>query len=252
MWGKYRLWEYYADFFCNRGFRFIAPTLRYHFPGNQRVKELGRTSVNDYVADIAQLIRYLSECGLPAMQIDPLPPPIVFGHSMGGLIAQKIASYGIASLTVLLNSAPPAGVSLHADLRYQLTMLRYLPYFILGKPFKPSFHAVSYYVMNNIPESERLEHYRHMVYESGRAAWEIRTEKISVDFSKITCPLLIIGAEKDRIVPCRVAKDIYKQTAYTGATFQIYEKFAHRIQVEPDWEEAAEDIYSWIKEKVRL
>ncbi|MDO8516439.1 MAG: alpha/beta fold hydrolase, partial [bacterium] len=206
---------------------------------------LGRTSVNDYVADIVELIGHLREFGF----IDPDVRPIIFGHSMGGLIAQKLSACGASSLTVLLNSAPPAGVKLHADLHYQLDIFRYLPKMLAQKPFLPSLKIFSRYIMNGMPPEIHAALYKGAVHESGRAALEIRFGKINVDFSAIDCPMLIIGAENDRIIPHRIAIDIGKKiTTNVPHEVWVYEKFAHWIQVEQGlgWRRPANDIYEWI------
>ena len=234
MWGTSRRWENYGNFFSKRGFLFIAPDLRHHHQGNQFVKELGETSVNDYIADIKKLI-------------ETIPPPIIFGHSMGGLIAQKITSYNLSSKTVLLNSAPPAGVSLYADFRYQLSVIPYLPQILLKKSFKPSFKTFSRYVMNGMPEESRKSLYQSLVYESGQAAWDIKYGKIEVNFNDLACPMLIIGCEKDRIVPPKVAEDIGKKIRHCDYNVWTYPQFAHWIQLESGWEEPAQHILEWIK-----
>jgi len=59
-----------------RGYRVETPTLRHHDCGRDPPESLGTTSLLDYVADLEELISSLAE------------PPILLGHSMGGLLAQ--------------------------------------------------------------------------------------------------------------------------------------------------------------------
>ncbi|OGY63765.1 MAG: hypothetical protein A3I24_02185 [Candidatus Harrisonbacteria bacterium RIFCSPLOWO2_02_FULL_41_13b] len=246
MWGQGERWTKFARFFSEQGYRFIAPTLRHHYPEN-KIPALGKTSVNDYINDLMRLILALQERGLTTLEDgEPLAKPIIFGHSMGGLIAQKLASFGLAHKLILLNSAPPAGVKLHANLRYQLDILRYLPWLILQKPFKPNLKIFARYVMNNVPPETWDKLYRGLVYESGRAALEIRLGRIQVDFRKISCPSLVIGCEKDQITPPEVARDIGKQFRHIGYEVWTYPQFAHWIPVESGWEEAAGDIFHWL------
>lgn len=249
MWATGQRWSHYGRFFSERGFRFLAPTLRLHYPENN-IAELGRTSVNDYVKDIVELIQNLTEkTGLP--DIGKLQKPIVFGHSMGGLIAQKLASLGLAEKLVLINSAPPSGIKLHADLLYQLNALRYLLEMIFEKPFKPSFGLYARYILNGVPKNQRKMFYEAAVYESGRVAKEIRFGKIQVDFSKITCPTLIIACEKDRITPPQIAFDIRKAIRRSNPKsypiLSLFPRFAHLVLVEPDWETPATKILQWLR-----
>jgi pimeloyl-ACP methyl ester carboxylesterase len=244
MWGTAKRWENYGRFFSNMGFRFIAPTLRHHFPNNNSVKELGNTSVNDYISDVAILIHALREYGIDNQE--PLSPPIVFGHSMGGLITQKIAEAGLAKAVVLLNSAPPAGIKLHADWRYSFNILRYVPKMMFKKPFKPNRAIATHYIMNGMAPKDREEAYKNMVYESGKAALEIKFGKIAINFTKIKCPILLIGAEQDRIIPYQIAEDMAKKITHSDFDCWIYPNFAHWIPVENGWQEPAEHINNWL------
>ena len=78
--------EGYAAFFAAQGYRVITPTLRHHegrqFEGARGLRaprELGTTSMLDYADDIEALVRDLDM------------PPVLIGHSMGGLVAQMVA-----------------------------------------------------------------------------------------------------------------------------------------------------------------
>jgi pimeloyl-ACP methyl ester carboxylesterase len=61
------------------------------------VPHLGRVSVLDYVEDVHDCLRTLRE-------------GVVIGHSMGGLVAQKVAEAGRVRAAVFATSAPPKGI----------------------------------------------------------------------------------------------------------------------------------------------
>jgi pimeloyl-ACP methyl ester carboxylesterase len=245
MWATYRRWTNFGNFFSERGFRFLAPTLPRHYRGNERDTELGRLGVMDYVDAVADLICSLRRQGIVLSN----ERPIIFGHSMGGPIALKLAERGLASNLVLMNSAPPGGISLHADIPYQLAIARYLPKLLMKKPFKPNLNIASRFIMNGIDPQYHKELHRTMVAESGRAAWQIRCGDIEVDFQKITCPVLIFGAENDRITPPQIALDISKKLLSDRHHYYIWPKFAHWLQAEPGWEAPAQRIFDWLQEK---
>ena len=100
MWGQGAHWSNWRSFFEAKGWHCLTPTLRYHdpAPGAPPDPALGTTSLRDYVADLERDIRALEE------------PPVIIGHSMGGLLAQLLAARGLGRRTVLLHSAAPAGV----------------------------------------------------------------------------------------------------------------------------------------------
>ncbi|MBD3225902.1 MAG: alpha/beta fold hydrolase, partial [Caldithrix sp.] len=93
-------WEHYIPFFEEKGYRCIATRLRHH---NRRLinnppSELARTGLLDYAADLEQEIMQLNK------------KPILMGHSLGGLLAQILASRGLGKALVLLAPAWPAGI----------------------------------------------------------------------------------------------------------------------------------------------
>ena len=78
------------------GFEVVAPDLRGHQPGAPSGAVVG-VSMADYAADIARLCADLSE------------PPVLLGHSMGGLVAQLAARRAPVRALVLLAPSPPWG-----------------------------------------------------------------------------------------------------------------------------------------------
>ena len=88
--------ENYLKAAAAEGWDAWAVNLRGHW-GSRPVLDLGRVSVLDYVEDVRDCLRALG-------------PSAVLGHSMGGLIAQKIAEEGAVTAAVFLTSAPPRGI----------------------------------------------------------------------------------------------------------------------------------------------
>src|SRR5665213_3658036 len=86
----------FLDFFAERGFRVIAPSLRGHgcSPAD---RPLRLCSISDFVADVSSIANTLA------------PQPIPIGHSMGGFVVQKYLETNDAPAGVLLASAPPRG-----------------------------------------------------------------------------------------------------------------------------------------------
>ncbi len=246
LWSTNKRWENYGRFFAEKGFLVLAPTLRHHYLNN-KIPELGHVSINDYVDDIKNLIKEITERGLPGITTGPIPKPIVIGHSMGGLLSQKIAEAGLAEKLVLLSSAPPASIGLRPDLRYQLQTACYLPQLLFKKPFKMGFKVCQRYTLNNLPPAEQKIIFDEMVYDSGLAAREIFLKKINVDFEKITCPTLALTGTKDMIVPWRIAWEIGQKMGPKKCLFKPYSEFAHCTNIEAGWEKIAQDIFDWMK-----
>lgn len=244
MWGTSRRMENYMKFFAERGYPFLGINLRGH--GNSRfVKYPGRISVFDYIKDVKDAIDYV---GWKFNCFDP----VLFGHSMGGLIVQKTAEETPVRALILLNSAPPAGIRTVRSWSLALSQLKYLFRFILvNRPFKPNFRDASRFIFNGMPRNQWQECYNAMINESGRAAKDIILGRVAVDETKIFCPALIVGCENDKIVHPNIARDLYQKYSRNGkATLKIFDKFAHWVQVEPDWQDPANEILSWLKENI--
>ena len=97
--------EDFVPEFEARGFACHAPDLRFHVSGPARAPDprLAQTSIADYTRDMEELI-----AGLPE-------PPVIVGHSMGGLIGQQLAAKGLARSLVLLASGAPWGILPSSD-----------------------------------------------------------------------------------------------------------------------------------------
>jgi len=176
-------WQNYKEFFEEKGYHCITPTLRFHDvdPKEPPNPQLGTTSLLDYAEDLEKEINRLET------------PPILMGHSMGGLLAQILGSRGLARALVLLTPAPPRGI-MAFNLSVMWTFRSALRYGIWKKPFGLTFNAVASSALQLMSPEEQREVYDRCVYESGRAACEIgfwfldRKRAAEVDESKVTCP----------------------------------------------------------------
>src|SRR5665647_19083 len=92
--------EDFVPVLSSRGWSCITPDLSFHVSGPTREPDpqLATTGIADYTRDMAALVKSLPE------------PPVIIGHSMGGIIAQQLAAKGLARAVVLLASGAPWGV----------------------------------------------------------------------------------------------------------------------------------------------
>lgn len=237
-------WMAYRGFFEKLGYRCLVPTLRHHEMRPDRIPDprLSETGLLDYVDDMEQLIQ-----GLPE-------PPIVLGHSLGGLIAQILIgrSRVRVSAGVLITPAPPQGVFL-----FTRRNLRTLAGIVLRPRWwrsacRLSSAATSYGVFNRMPIGMHERLHSFIVPESGRTLLQVGfpvfdSEKASrVDERGMTVPLLVIGAAHDNLVPSSVVKRIHGKYR-ANAVYREYDNHAHFIISEPGWERVAGDIYAWLE-----
>jgi triacylglycerol esterase/lipase EstA (alpha/beta hydrolase family) len=76
-WGRGELWASARAAFEERGYTVHTPTLRHHdLPPNEGAMTIASLSLRDYTDDSVRLVNSLNS------------PPLLVGHSMGGLIAR--------------------------------------------------------------------------------------------------------------------------------------------------------------------
>ena len=240
MWGGGWYWEKYKDFFERKGYRCVTPTLPYHDidPKDQPDPRLGTTSLLDYADCLEKEI------------LDLGVKPIIMGHSMGGLLAQMLASRGLGKSVVLLAPASPRGINAITPSVFKAFLSIQLRWAFWKKPTRQTFKEAAESMLQLFPESEQRRLYDKFVYESGRAAFEIgywwldRKCATKVDAAKLTYPMLVISGAKDRITPESVVRRVAKK--YKNATYKIFHDHAHWVISEPGWEDVADYTSRWL------
>ena len=241
MWGSGWYWENFKGFFESKGYRCVIPTLRFHDMDPKGIPDprLGTTSLLDYAEDLEKLIRELQV------------RPILMGHSMGGLLAQILGSRGLAKALVLLTPASPRGIIALKASVIKSFWSGLTTWGFWRKPFRQTFDEAVYSMLNQMPSESWKSIHDQFVYESGRAAFEIgfwlfdSKGAARVDESKVTCPVLIIAGEKDRIMPVSVTRKVaekYKRVS----TYKEFSDHSHWVIGEPGWQEIAEYIKEWL------
>ena len=229
--------DWYQRFFAERGFPNAAINLRGHH-GSRPVPDIGCVPLSEYVADATEAAELLRE--------RHGSPPVVVGHSMGGLIAQKMAEAGVVSAAVLLCAAPPRGISLTTPLLLR-KQLKYLPRLLFSRPLSGTLEENIALTLNRVPREECEALHARFVPESGRAGREISFGRISVDERKVRCPVLSVSAGDDRFVVPRVGRALARKY---GADYLEFAGHGHFILREPGWEEPAARIAEWIESAV--
>ena len=241
MWAGGWYWENFERFFSDRGYHCVATTLRHHDmdPRGTPDPRLGTTSLLDYAEDLE------AEIGQLGVQ------PIVMGHSMGGLLAQILGSRGLAKALVLLTPAPPAGINALKPSVIKSFWRLPTQWGFWKKPIQQTFNDGAYATLGNLPPAEQREIHARLVYESGRAAseialWPLDPGKASrVDQSKVTCPVLVVGAAHDKATPVSVVRQQAKKYG-AAATYKEFPNNAHWVIGEPGWEEIAQYVSDWL------
>lgn len=139
---------------------------------------------------------------------------ILVGHSMGGLITLKTAAHPLVNpkKVILLSPAAPWGVFALKPSVFKTFFSVLMTKNFQEIPISLSFEDISFSMLNKIPEDKRHAIYEKMVWESGKAAfemgfWVFDSHRAShVDPSYLNCPIIVFTGDSDNITPYSVVK----------------------------------------------
>jgi pimeloyl-ACP methyl ester carboxylesterase len=217
-----------------------TPTLRYHDCGREPPRELGRTSLRDYAADLENLISGLDEM------------PILLGHSMGGLLAQMLAAKGLARACVLLAPSAPWGVlpSTMFEIASAQTLL-FSGGDYRGSIIAPSYQIAAAHSLDKLDPATRSAIYARFVPESGQATFEIMNWSFDlrraghVRARDVACPVLCLVGSDDKINPPSTVSRIAARYQ-RWARFEEIKGHSHWLIGEPGWEALAARSLAWL------
>jgi pimeloyl-ACP methyl ester carboxylesterase len=235
-------WAQWKKYFEAKGYTVHTPANPGHEgnPANLRKNihaDLTKTGFEDVVNNIIKLIDTLPE------------KPIVVGHSLAGLVVQKLIELDKAEAGISIDGAPPKNI-----LAPFSTVKIVLP---VVNPFKGSsafigskewYHRAFF---NNYSRQESDALYETVaVPESRKIARDtLLKSSAKIDFKKAHNPILFIGGGHDNIFPWTFSQKIansYKDKN-SISDFKKFEGRSHFICGEKNWEEVAEYILNWLK-----
>jgi pimeloyl-ACP methyl ester carboxylesterase len=233
--------EQFADVFSAGGWTCHAPDLRFHGDGPVANPDprLATTSIADYTADMAAFVAGLDE------------KPILVGHSMGGVIAQKLAAQGLARALVLLASGAPWGILPTSDAELSLATGLMSAGAFWTRSLQPVFEvAVNDSLASLDPASQRRV-FDRLGAESGRALFELffwmfdRERTTAVEAERVTCPVLVIAGSDDRVISLATGRRI-AQLYGDRATFHEAAGHGHFLLLEPGSQPLARRCADWM------
>src|SRR3989440_11076209 len=240
-WLSARSWENYADYFAKRGFAVSAPEWPRKHGDVEEIRETAEASaglgVQEIVDHYEELIRQFDH------------PPVLIGHSYGGLFVELLLDRGLGRAGVAMSPAPPKGI---LALPFS-TLKAGAP--ALAHPSK--WHGVvtltteefTYAFVNTFtPEkaAEAFERYcvpetGQIFYEAGFANFHLHPPTEGHFKNGDRAPLLIVGADEDNTVPASLSHKQYEKYGSSPAQTD-YVEFPgrpHLMMAADGWEEIA-------------
>jgi pimeloyl-ACP methyl ester carboxylesterase len=222
------MFERWMTHFAERGRVAYALDLRGH-GASPPVGDLGRVTVGDYIDDALRVARTLGSV-------------VVVGHSMGALIAQRLAELGVARAAVLASPAPPRGIPL-ISLRLIVRQAKHLPALLRSREIRVDRADADAIILNRVPLADRPAIFTRLQPDSGRAGREISLGAVAIDQRRVRCPVAVFAADDDRFIPLRVARRV---AAKYDAPLHVLSGRGHLMMQEPGWQQAADEIQRWL------
>ena len=248
LWLTPRSWEGWIDRYQKAGYNVLAPS----WPGLEGEVEairkdpspLKRLKLKTVVDHYERIIRKLDA------------PPIIMGHSFGGLIVQMLVDRGLGSAGVVIDSAQSAGVPVLPLSTIWATIT------VLGNPFtfngttSLSPKKFNYAFTNELNEVESKKVYdRYQIPGSNRILWDGALSLLNPNASsKVNyannnrAPLLFIAGGNDHLVPPAINKANMRKYVKNSSAVTDYREFpnrTHHTVGQKGWEEVADFALQW-------
>src|SRR3954451_22166113 len=248
LWLHATSWQTWIELFCASGYDPVAPGWPNEPPTVAEAREspdvVANLSIDEVTDHYAGIIG-----GLDA-------PPIIIGHSFGGLFAEKLLGQGHGAAAVAIDPAQIKGV-----LPLPLAQLRAgLP--ALGNP--ANLHkAVSltqkefrFGFGNALTEEESDELYETWtIPSSAKPLFQVSVANFSLHSpAKVNTgnadrgPLLLISGTEDHTVPDVVTRSTLKQYRDSTAVTELkqFEGRGHSLTINSGWKQIADAVLAWL------
>jgi pimeloyl-ACP methyl ester carboxylesterase len=250
LWLHASSWEQWTDCFREEGYLPAAPgwpgelaTVRESREKPEAVAGFGLSAIADHYRQIIG--------GLQAS-------PVLIGHSIGGLIVQRLLAGGHGIAGISIDAPAPRGV-----FRFPPSSSRVASY-ALRNPANRSRRAVSlsdeqfrYAFANAVSEFESESLYdRWAIPSPGRPLFEVVTANLSrhspaaVDTDNPDRgPLLLMAGARDRTVPASVVAAnyrLYRRSRAVTEFLQIPER-GHSLTIDSHWEDVGGAALTWLR-----
>lgn len=232
--GAWAFQDNLMPYLARSGFDVYAMSLRGHGTsgGIERVEDAG---FEDYVTDVLAVMAELPEA------------PILIGHSLGGLLARRVAEREKLRAVVLMASPTPRSMreaAMRLFMQFPLPMLKFA---LTGNPD---------HVYRNVDVLRDLLFggARHLEVDAAiqrmlteRESRRIVTDVQTLEFASSRVPLLAIGGDADIGVPVSAlqeAADLH------GGSIKVLPGATHEFFLMAGWQRAAACIDEWLHRSV--
>jgi len=231
--------EKFREPFEAAGYETHAPTLPFHERGAdlEALAHSGAKEFGDAITRYAQTLK---------------KPPILIGHSMGGLVAQLAATQTPCAALVLLAPSAPWGVPAmtfdETTNAFGVAMLG--DYWRRAIP--PDYRVARHSTIDRLSREDARRAFARFVPESGRAIMEImhwwadRSMASAAPVYKIEAPVLALAGGQDRVNSAATVRRMAGRFPEGQAHFHEFPPMSHWLIGEPEWPDVAQLALQWL------
>ena len=223
-------WDRFAERLTGHGHQVQAVRLRGHDQPPGRIWY----RVRGYVEDVRQAAATFDD------------PPVLVGHSMGGLVVQKYLERGAASAAVLMASIPPGGMVAafgRIAVRHPIILAK-ANLFLSLRPFVGSSALVREWFFTPDTPGEVVDHCMARLQDESYPA-VLDTLVLLPRPRRVRVPVLVMGAEKDAFF---TERELRRTAAAYRTRAEIVAGIGHDMMLDLGWRQVADRIDTWIKE----
>ncbi len=246
MWMTPRSWDDWVQYYRARGYEALAPG----WPGVKDPQETRRDPSALKGLRLAQIVDHYEQV---VQGLDR--PPVIIGHSFGGLTAQLLLNRGLGAAGVAIGTAPPKGI-----LVLPLSTLR-SGFPALKNPFNRdglcplSVQQFRYRFTNTLSEADSKRIYdEHYIPGANRPFFDALGSPASVESGMdARPPLLLIAGSLDHISPPSLNQKVLElqSKAPSPTELKTYNGRTHLMAGMDGWEEIADAALNWALEHQR-
>ncbi|MFB6490814.1 MAG: alpha/beta hydrolase [Thermoproteus sp. AZ2] len=232
----------FGTFLAENGFTLCMQDLRGHgLTAAQR--DLGYVESFDvFLKDLESFIAF-------ALEKTGRGSAVLFGHSMGGLIALYYLGKIGRGVGAAITSGAAAVVEVSGAQRLMLSLLSAVaPRARLPLPINPSYlthdeRVVREYVEDPLVFKRPTARLLHELVKASRDVWNY--------LDRITVPILMIHGAEDKVVPPRATLEAYKRIKSSDKSVKVYDGMYHEVLNEVGKDAVYRDMLGWLLSRAR-
>ncbi|TGK37904.1 alpha/beta fold hydrolase [Leptospira andrefontaineae] len=241
MWCRGKHLSQVQEILEREGYNCESVDLPQHEPGAD-LRKLSKLGISDYIDFLENTLNRLG-----------WKEPILLGHSLGGLLAQLLATRIKTKALILITPVQPIQISGLSWTGLKTIWEILIEPFFWRKTNLLSKNKFAYGIYNSLNESEQNELYPTYIPESGKIAFQtflpflVYSQPTRVNFEKVQCPVFVAATGKDRVTPPRIGRKIASK--YADSIMKLYPKLSHWAITENGIEKILLDATGWIEHK---